>query len=142
VAQISDEQVHDLARMKTETQNLLGPDNDVFDLFLNNYDKNDALLIYRSLVDIRPDAQDAYSLGYSLIELANRYEDPNLAPAIVWTYENTPSTFCRYRTVLWLDRYHKLSDAYRFECKYDAEDSVREFVQSIPKILSTSDCSA
>ena len=131
MAQISDEQVHDLARMKTETQNLLGPDNDVFDLFLNNYDKNDALLIYRSLVDIRPDAQDAYSLGYSLIELANRYEDPNLAPAIVWTYENTPSTFNRYRAVLWLDRYHKLSDTYRFECKYDAEDSVREFVQCI-----------
>jgi len=131
LAQISDEQVHDLARMKTERQNLIGADNDVFDLFLNNYDKNDALLINRSLVDIRPDAQDAYSLGYSLIKLAERYEDPNLASAIVWTYENTPSTFNRYRAVLWLDRYHKLSDAYRFECKYDAEDSVREFVQCI-----------
>ena len=142
LAQISDEQVHDLARMKTENQNLLGADNDVFDLFLNNYDKNDTSLMNCSLVDIRPNAQDAYRLGYSLINLAERYEDPNLASAIVWTYENTPSTFNRYRTVLWLDRYHKLSDAHRFECKYDAEETVREFVQSIPKYLSTSDCSA
>jgi hypothetical protein len=142
LAQISDEQVHDLARMKTENQNLLGADNDVFNLFLNNYDKNDALLINRSLVDIRPDAQDAYSLGFSLNELANRYEDPNLAPTIVWTYENTPSTFNRYQTVKWLAHYHQLSDAYRFECKYDPEVFTREFVQSKPKYLSTSDCSA
>ena len=99
-------------------------------MFVNNYDNRDAGLINHSLVDLRPDVDDAHKIGSSLIELADRYEDPDLAEPVVWTYENTPCSNCRHRTVLWLDHHAKLSDELRFECKYDAEEEIRGLVIS------------
>jgi hypothetical protein len=129
LAQISDERVHVFARKKLESRNFTGVDPEVFELFVNNYKMRDAGSINHTMVDLQPDLHVAHSIGLSLIKLANRYEDPGLAASVVWTYENTPCTHCRHKTVLWLDHHHALTDEQRFECKYDAYEDIRSLVK-------------
>jgi hypothetical protein len=129
LSQVSDARIHCLARMKVESGNLLGADNDVINLFIHNYESGDELLIRNSLDRIQPDAEDAHSLGYSLLDVVAQHENPVLTTLILWVYENTPCADCRSRAVSWLARTHQLPDTLRFECQYDSDEETRALAQ-------------
>jgi hypothetical protein len=128
LAQISDERVHHLARLKTGASSLLGADHEVLGLFLQNYEPEDAVLITKSLADMQSiPEEDAHELGFDLIELAEKYQDTGLADGIRWVYENTPCGFCRYKAVERLNKFGMLTYELRFECQHDADVDMREF---------------
>ncbi len=126
LAQVSDPQVHRLAREKVETGQLLGADREALDLFLNNFEDQDAGLIACRLAGIHPNADEAHSLGYSAMELADKVPGQELEEAVLWVYENTPCAFCRYKAVEWLDQAGLLTGAKRYECRNDADEDIRK----------------
>lgn len=91
LSQISAPRVRQLARMKTETGQLLGADDEVLDLFILNYENGDELLIKNSLDRLQPATDDAHSLGYSILKLADQHKDPALSDLLRWVYENRPA---------------------------------------------------
>ena len=128
LARISDPQGHRLAREKVETGQLLGADQEALNLFLINYEGQDAGLIARGLAGIHPNAEEAHRLGYSAMELAEKVPGQELAEAVVWVYEQTPCAFCRYKAVKWLDQLGLLTAEQLRECPYDANDDIRKMV--------------
>jgi len=133
LSQMADERIHALAREKALSGSLVGVDNDALNLFRKNYEPGDADLIIQALAILQPNIDDAHSLGISILELAEKYKDPGLEKAVLWTYENTPCAFCRFNTVRWLDEYQLLSDEQLFECQYDAEVDIQEFIEAKSK---------
>lgn len=127
LSQVSDPRIHQLARTKAETGQLLGADNDALGLFIHNYESDDGALIKASLDRLQPDREDAHSLGYSILLLADEQDGQILPDLLLWVYENTPCAHCRSRSVAWLDRIRRLSDALRFECGYDSDEDIRAF---------------
>ncbi len=109
-----------------ETGQLLGADQEALNLFLYNYDDQDADLIARGLAGLHPDAEEAHSLGYSAMELAEKVPGQELAETVEWVYEQTPCTFCRYKAVEWLDQLGLLTPAQRYECQFDANEDIRK----------------
>jgi hypothetical protein len=129
LSQFSDPRIHQLAKMKAETGQIFGADEDALDLFILNYENGDELLIKNSLDHLRPIPNDAHSLGYSILMLADQHENAALTDLLSWVYENTPCAHCRSRAITWLDRFHQFSDALRFECEYDADKAIREMAR-------------
>jgi hypothetical protein len=125
LTQVSDPQVHQLARNKVETGQLLGADQEALNLFLYNYESQDADLIARGLAGLHPNAEEAHSLGYSAMELAEKVPWQELSEAVRWVYENTPCAFCHYKAVKWLDQSGLLTAEQRQECRYDANEDIR-----------------
>jgi hypothetical protein len=132
LARVSDPQVHRLAREKVEIGQLLGADQEGLNLFLYNYEDQDASLIARGLAGLHPNADEAHSLGYSAMELAEKFPGQELTETVVWVYENTPCAFCRYTAVKWLDQLGLLTAAQRYECQFDANEDIREMVERRP----------
>jgi hypothetical protein len=137
LSQISDPRIHQLARMKAETGQLLGADEDALELFILNYENGDELLIENSLDHLQPTPEDAHSLGYSILKLADQHKDRALADLLNWVYENTPCANCRSRAIVWLDQFHQFSDALRFECEYDADEDVRDMAHRITERIKS-----
>ena len=108
----------------------MGTDDQSLGLFLHNYDSSNSALIAKGLDGLHPDSEDAHSLGYSIRELAGRYDDPGLVDAMLWVYEETPCGFCRYQAIRWLDHHGQLTEILRFECQYDAEEDIQAFVRA------------
>lgn len=148
LAQISDKQVHKLARQKVQRGELLGPDEKVLDLFIRNYEDGDALLIAKALNRISPDKYEAHNLGSSIIDLTDQYDlnsrfplrriykekhydDPTLAKPLIWVYENTPCMNCRNDSVVNLDKLNQLKDSIIYECLFDVDEETRAFAQKL-----------
>jgi hypothetical protein len=131
LSRVKDERVHQLARQKAETGSLLGADQHALDLFSNNYESGDATLITSSLAEIEPNLGEAHSLGYSLRKVVEKNNDPALAEALLWVYENTPCGVCRFFAIKQLHEWGSLPQEVLFECKYDAEDDIREFAEHL-----------
>jgi len=130
LSQVSDARVHQLARSKLQAGALSLTDDEVLDLFLHNYQHEDAELIIQSLASSKPEKNEvAHSLAYSIVELADRHEDSGLVDALKWAYENTPCAICRHRIIVSLDRFLGLDDALVHECLHDAEAETRAFAQ-------------
>jgi hypothetical protein len=132
ISQISNEKVHNLAKEKTRKGQLTGADNKAIDLFLNNYEINDGKLISKALNNLKNlDITDVHSLGFSIVTLSKKHNDPGLSNALKWVYEETPCTNCRSNAVVHLDQYHQLNKTLIQECKVDADWSIREFVANM-----------
>jgi hypothetical protein len=132
LAQVSDLRVHNLARLKASNREILGVDNEVLDLFLHNYQDEDARLIMQALASLNLETEeDCHSLGYSLIKLAEKQDAAELSDALKWAYENTPCTNCRHRIVILLDRFQQLNETLLYECRYDANEDIRELAEQL-----------
>jgi len=129
LAQLSDQQIHQLAISKVKAGELLGADNHVLDLFLNNFKVSDIQIIIQALAPIKPDVKDAHSLGFSLLDLGEKHTMIELADALKWVYENTPCSNCRFRAVRQLIEWQQLDEAILYECKFDANEDIRDFVE-------------
>ncbi len=129
LSQMSDSQVHNLAQSKVANNEILGADSEAIDLFIHNYESDDAKLIEQALNLVKPDREDAHSLGYSVLSVVKQQKDAALAEALEWVYENTPCTNCRYRAIVQLDGFQQLKSELIQECFYDASPEIREFAQ-------------
>lgn len=126
LAQNTNTRVHTLAKAKVTAGDLNGADSEALDLFLRNYQSEDAQLIATALAMSTPATDwEAHDLSWSLIDLAKQYDDPNLAATLRWAYENTPCTNCRYEIVKLLDKFQSLDEALLQECLHDAEEDTR-----------------
>jgi hypothetical protein len=101
--------------------------DDVIWLFILNYQSDDGSLIEAALPK-QPDPAKIYSVGYSLLHLAENHNEPALAGCLKWLYESTPCTYFRFKAVKVLVESGELSAAMRTECRYDCEKGTREAV--------------
>jgi len=128
LAQLSDPQVHDLARQKMRQHELLDGDSNAIDLFIHNYD-NDAGLIMQALTSVEPNDKEAYDLGFSIIKVAEQYDDLALANPLRWLYENSPCTLCREDAIFQLIKRQRFDQTLVNECLFDARATIRAFAK-------------
>jgi len=131
LAQLSDQQIHELAISKVREGELLGADNNVLDLFLKNFEINDIQIITQALALalLKPEPKDAHSIGFSLLDLGEKHAMVELAEALKWAYENTPCSNCRFRIVEQLFKWQKLDDTMLYESQFDANEDIRNFAE-------------
>lgn len=127
LAQISDAQIHELALSKLRAGKVLGADSDLIELFTNNFEETDCDEIDRALALSKPDWEDAHSLGFSILILSEKQQNTKLANALQWVYENTPCSNCRFKAIRQLEAWHVLSEEVLYECRFDAEEDIRNF---------------
>lgn len=121
LSNITDDRVHKLGRKKVQSGSLLGENTEVLGLFVNNYSSKDAADIYRALRILRPGKEDAHSLGWGVIDIANKQRDPALGDALRWAYEKTPCSNCRHRIIEQLDSIGQFTGDILYECQFDSE---------------------
>lgn len=127
-----DVRVHELAIAKARAGELVGADSEALELFRNNYLASDAPIISQAVLLLRPSADDAHDLSFSLTDLATQYPDMGMAPALLWVYENTPCAYCRERALVQLDARQRLSADVVQECLFDSSEHIRLFAQNQP----------
>jgi len=129
LTQISDERVHNLGISKVIAGELLDADSDALELFLNNFEDDDIQLIKKAIDTLKPNIEDAHSLGFSILKLGEKHSKAELTYTLKWVYENTPCSNCRYRVVKRLHEWQKLDSAMLYECQFDAEEDIRSFAE-------------
>ena len=131
LAQLSDPLIHKLAREKVRKNQMLGDDDEVLDLFSNNYAPDDASLISHSLTSLKPTSDDAHSLGWSVLDLAEKQLDASLSESLKWVYENTPCSNCRERAVKQLYKFNQLDPATLYECQFDCSEDIQAVAKQL-----------
>ncbi len=129
LSRCSDPRIHELAKRKVTRRDMLGADSVALDLFINNYESNDARLIAEALASLKPNAQTAHWLASSIADIAERNRDAALENALLWAYEHSPCTNCRLKTVTQLDAIGRLTGPLLNECVYDAIEEIRTLAQ-------------
>ncbi len=124
LAQITDSLVHELAKYKVKTRQLLGADNNALQLFVNNYATEDANLIIQALLSIKPNQEDAHSLVNDIIDIAKRHNDAAFVDALIWGYGITPCSNCRHDVVVQLDLLDHFNGYILNECAFDAYEDI------------------
>jgi hypothetical protein len=125
----TDEKIHALARENIHTNKLLGKDSGNIELFINNYEHNDAIEIIFALNRVKPDNDEAHNISWDIIRLSEKYHDPGLVDALLWSYEKTPCSNCRFRIIKQLDSYGKFTGAILNECQFDANEDVADLAR-------------
>ncbi len=133
LAQVPDKEVHELAKTKAKASQILGADSEAIDLFIENYESGDAKLIINTLNSVRPVPDDAHAFSHSIRNLMEKYEDPKLANALIWVYENTPCSICRRFVAKMLNEIGALSHEMIDECMLDGSEQIKEFAKGLTK---------
>lgn len=133
LAQVSDKRVHELARAKAKTGQVLGADNEAIDLFIENYESSDAKLIINTLYSVKPAPDDAHAFSHSIRNLTEKYKDQKLTDALIWVYENTPCSSCRADAVKRINEIGALKQEMIDECMWDGSEYIREFAKGLTK---------
>jgi hypothetical protein len=131
LAQVNNTRIHELARNKLSAGELVGPDTEALSLFENNFESDDANLITQALTSAHPNREDAHSLVWSLVDIAEHHKDIKLAKALKWGYEVTPCSAHRYDVVVRLNEIGQLKGEILHESLYDANEDIVEFVTKL-----------
>lgn len=134
LSQLIDTRVHALARNKIQNSKLAGADSGSIELFVNNYEHDDAKLITNALYRTSPNKEDAHSLAWDIIDLSKKYQDTGLVDALKWAYEKTPCSACRYRIVEQLDLLGQFTGEVFYECQFDGNGDIVELARQ--KVVS------
>lgn len=129
LSQNKDNRVHALAMYKIQNSKMIGADSGSIGLFVNNYEHDDAKLITDALNRIRPAKEDAHSIGWDIIDMSKKYQDPGLGEALKWSYGKTPCSSCRYRVVEQLDSLGQFKDNILYECQFDGNRDIVELAR-------------
>jgi hypothetical protein len=121
----SDKRIHELGLKKLLAGDLLGPNRNIMELFIKNYENSDGQLISAAVVSLNPSKEDGDAISHSIRDIAERHKDPKLAGALKWAYENTTSPLCRYGIITELDAIKQFSGAILNECQYDSDEDIR-----------------
>jgi hypothetical protein len=129
LAQITDPQVHQLARFKATNGQIVGADHNALDLFIRNYESSDTDLIERSFSSIVPNSDDAHSIGASIVEIAEHQQDQLFAPILKIVYEITPCSICRCDVIKQLAKFQEFEQELVQECLFDSNENIRKLAQ-------------
>ena len=124
LAEMSDPRIHELAKKKITSDKLLGIETGVLQLFINNYESDDAKLFERALFHLKPGKEDAHNLVWNLIRVAERQKDVGLSDSLKWAYDKTPCADCRLRLVTQLDAVNEFKGIILDECQFDANEDI------------------
>lgn len=128
---ISHPRVHELARTR-----LADPEfsSDVFEdveLFKNNFQAGDEVLILAALERQAVDGTQAHALGCSEIEVCTSASSPALAGVAQWVYRTNPCAICRREIVELLLEWRCLPADIALECRFDALKKLRDLAHKI-----------
>ena len=128
--QISDMRVHELARQKVREGKFVRADDGILDLFINNYNNDDARLITEALTHFKPnDKDEAHSLASSIEHIARKQHDVRLKNVLQWAYENTPCSNCRHRIIVDLNAIQQFDGVLLYECQSDSDEETRKLAR-------------
>ena len=116
--------IHELAKKKITSDKLLGTETEVLQLFINNYESDDAKLFERALFHLKPEKEDAHALVWNLTKIAERQKDAGLSDSLKWAYDKTPCADCRHRLVIQLDAVNEFKGVILDECQFDANEDI------------------
>jgi hypothetical protein len=129
MSQITDSRIHDFAKNKIKMNEILGVNTAVIDLFIKNYDSDDAESITRALLSSKPNMEDIHNLVYNLTQVAKHQQDERLVNALEWGYEMTPCSNCRFSVVTELNRIGHFQGTILHECQFDASQDIRDLAK-------------
>jgi hypothetical protein len=129
-----DEKVHTLGRAMLLKRPLRISDFDSIELFINNYEHEDSKLIISALNRIHPHGNNAFSISYDIRDLCEKNRDVGLTGALIWAYEYTTSSNCRFQIVKLLDSLGELKGRILYECQFDAEEDIVQLARKISPI--------
>jgi hypothetical protein len=124
LAESSDPRIHELAKTKITSDKLLGIQTAVLQLFINNYESDDAKLIERALFNLKPGKEDAHALVWTLTDIAKQQKDAGLTDSLKWAYDKTPCAECRHKLVIQLDALNEFKGDILDECQFDANEDI------------------
>ena len=133
LSQVTDKKIYEFGKEMVSNVGLIGDNAAAIDLFVNNYGDDIPQLLSASLKDIELDEQEAHSIGFNIVDLAEKNSDQKLSTLLKWVYENTPCTNCRYKAIEHLAELKQLDEALINECKYDASEEIRGFAMKLSK---------
>jgi hypothetical protein len=127
LSQISDDRVYRLGRSRLATGLFVDDDgNTTLDLFINNYHSGDAELILASLKGVEIDCDDLHSIGFTIVDISKKQNNPELVSLLRWIYDCNPCAICREHTVKQLQKYDRFEGELLAEYQYDS----RQFEQN------------
>jgi hypothetical protein len=126
LATIQDQAVGALGRRLLNDKRF-GPEfSEAVDLFIRNFDQDDAKLILGALDGLVLDDQQVHAFGMSLRKICENNNTNSVMGLAKWIYETNPCTICRYSAVQIMRGYGELPLEILNECRYDATDEIRE----------------
>lgn len=129
LALLQNEEIHSFAQNLIQETFVHDPFTSAICLFHRNYEKSDASLIVSAVTSMEADEYETHSVGMDLLTLSENQSDPNLADALLWLYEATTCTSCRYRTLVELKKYDRIPPQIAAEILFDSEESTRKLAE-------------
>jgi hypothetical protein len=129
LAQHHDESVGEFARKALRNGDFNETESEVLDLFIHNYQPEDGELIVTALQSVSTTSEFVHDIGWSILNICDKNSAPELSKALNWVYETTPCSNCRGRAVKHLLILKAISPEKLEECKYDANEDIREYCE-------------
>jgi hypothetical protein len=123
------------AREALRGRHLAEEDAALLELFVFNYAAGDAALIHAALQSACTDENTLHAMGHSLLSLCKENPVTEIAPLLVWIYEQTPCTICRYSAVKLMVDQNSLPPSIAEECCEDADEDIRGYGRIILEVV-------
>ena len=100
-------------------------------LLRTGYIPGDAAMIESALAELGPpDTNTQHNIGFDIRDIAKANDTADLTPLLMWLYNNTPCTNCRYSAVKHLAQHNTLPRTTAQECLHDACEDIRNAAQA------------
>lgn len=133
-ANSKDNRVHEFARQRVREGKILGWGNSfVLDIFEKNFTNDDAKLIFDAILASKPTKDDIHRFGLSIPNIAEENKASEPKDMLIWVYENTPCSNCRFSAAKRLNEIGALSQEMIDECMWDGSEEIREFAKGLTK---------
>ena len=109
-----------------------GSDDSVVSLFINNYEQGDEHRIAEA-IEIPGDDCDRHSLLMNVTKMLENNASADCSQLGVIAYALTPCDLCRFHSARLLHDRHVAPAWLTEECRYDANDNCRAFVEQVTK---------
>ena len=124
LAQFSDVRIHEWAKQKVSANELSDSNSNGLRLFILNYEKEDALLITKTLISNRYNKEDLHTLVWDIIDISKQNHDPSLAEVLRWGYEKTPCSNCRHSVIVQLNEINQFNGEMLQEGQFDSKENI------------------
>jgi hypothetical protein len=101
------------------------------ELFANNYQEGDEILILTSLENLVLTDDEAHYLGMSVLRICENNDSKALVCLAKWIYQTNPCTICRNSAITLIRKWSGLPSIISNECRYDASREIREQVSAL-----------
>ncbi len=99
-------------------------------LLAQQYEPADHVLL-ESLLSVPRNEQDIHSVGSDLVDVGQDTAGPELAPCLLWVYEQTPCSLCRAKSVERLVERKAAPRHVLEECLWDSVADTRQLARAI-----------